>query len=421
MVARFGRDGVKQQLRSHLDALRLSSHSAMFSMESVARSVESGLGESLVIPLQRVINGTGILIHTNLGRSPIDPAAWQSGGELATRYSNLEFDLERGDRGARDGHISGLASRLFGCEAAILVNNNAGAVLLLLAAIAARRDVIVSRGELVEIGGSFRVPDVIAQGGARLVEVGTTNRTRRRDYEKALTRRTGAVLKVHRSNFALVGFTESASVAELVEVGRARKVPVVMDEGSGRVVDLSKYGFAKTATVRELIESGVDAVTCSTDKLLGSLQGGLILGRREIVSKCAAHPLMRALRAGKESYGTLAATLRSFLTGKYEEEIPIYRMLATPIASLRLRAEALASKMKARVVETRSALGGGTTPTESIPSIALAFSGNPDRLAESLRRNDPPVIGRIEQGRFLLDLRTIFPSDDEVILRPLSS
>ena len=420
-MARFGRDGVKQQLRSDLNALRLSSHSALFSMESVARSVESGLGQSLVIPLQRVINGTGILIHTNLGRSPIDPAAWQSGGELATSYSNLEFDLERGYRGARDGHISGLASRLFGCEAAILVNNNAGAVLLLLAAIAAKRDVIVSRGELVEIGGSFRVPEVIAQGGARLVEVGTTNRTRRRDYEKALTRRTGAVLKVHRSNFELVGFTESATVDELVEVGRARKVPVVMDEGSGRVVDLSKYGFAKTATISELIESGVDAVTCSTDKLLGSLQGGLILGRREIVSKCAAHPLMRALRAGKESYGTLAATLRSFLTGKYEEEIPIYRMLATPISSLRLRAEALASKVNARVVDTRSVLGGGTTPTESIPSIALAFSGNPDRLAESLRRNDPPVIGRIEQGRFLLDLRTIFPSDDEVILRPLSS
>lgn len=421
MVARFGRDGVKQQLRSDLNALRLSSHSALFSMESVARSVESGLGESLVIPLQRVINGTGILIHTNLGRSPIDPAAWQSGGELATSYSNLEFDLERGDRGARDGHISGLASRLFGCEAAILVNNNAGAVLLLLAAIAAKRDVIVSRGELVEIGGSFRVPEVIAQGGARLVEVGTTNRTRRRDYEKALTRRTGAVLKVHRSNFELVGFTESATVDELVEVGRARKVPVVMDEGSGRVVDLSKYGFAKTATISELIESGVDAVTCSTDKLLGSLQGGLILGRREIVSKCAAHPLMRALRAGKESYGTLAATLRSFLTGKYEEEIPIYRMLATPISSLRLRAEALASKVNARVVDTRSVLGGGTTPTESIPSVALAFSDNPDRLAESLRQNDPPIIGRIEQGRFLLDLRTIFPSDDEVILRSLSS
>lgn len=416
---RFGRDVVKQHLTRHLADLRSSSVFPGFSLHESARAVETSISGALAPSLRRVINATGILIHTNLGRSPIDQRVWAAGGEVAGSYSNLEFDLEKGERGKRDEHISGIAAQLFGCEAALLVNNNAGAVLLVLAAIAAGKEVLVSRGELVEIGGSFRIPEVIQQGGAKLKEVGTTNRTRARDYADAITRRTAAILKVHRSNFQLVGFTESPSVSELVEIGTKRKIPVVMDEGSGRVVDLARYGFESHPTVRQLLEAGLDALTCSTDKLIGSLQGGLILGRRALIDRCARHPLVRALRAGKESYGTLAATLRSYLTGKYEEEVPIYRMLTTPLPELRRRAEAIARAVSAEVIETRSALGGGTTPTESIPSVAVALRGPVMHFADSLRAGNPPIVARIENDQLILDLRTVFPDEDALIAEAL--
>jgi L-seryl-tRNA(Ser) seleniumtransferase len=412
VIERFGRAGVKEHLTGYLDQFRRSAGSRVFSLAESAGRVEEMLVRSRTSPLRRVINGTGIIVHTNLGRSPIDPRLWDEAAGLVAGYSNLEFDVEEGERGKRDEHIRGLAAQVFGCEAAILVNNNAAAVLLLLATIAAKKDVLVSRGELVEIGGSFRVPEVIEQGGARLVEVGTTNRTRVRDYADAITRRTAAILKVHRSNFQIVGFTETTNVDELIEVAHAKKVPVVMDEGSGRVVDLGGYGFARQPTVRELLDQGVDVVTCSTDKLIGALQGGLIMGRSEIVDRCAKHPLMRALRVGKESYGTLAATLRSFLAARHEQEIPIYRMLATPLEELRDRASRIGL---GEVTETRSALGGGTTPTETIPSFGVAFRGRAESMSESLRRWDPPIIGRIERDRYILDLRTILPSEDAIV------
>src|SRR5205085_4061593 len=279
-------------------------------------------------------NATGILIHTNLGRSPIDKTIWDAAQDVVRGYSNLEFDLDRGERGARDEHLSSLCQSLFGCEAAILTNNNAAGTLLVLASVAAKKEVIVSRGELVEIGGAFRVPDVIQQGGAKLREVGTTNRTRARDYADAVGRKTAAMLRVHRSNFTIVGFTETPSVEDLVEVARAKKVPLLYDEGSGRVVDLHPYGFSVESTLADLIAQGVDVVTCSTDKLIGATQGGLILGREEFVAKCRRHPLMRALRAGKESYAVIGETLRAFATSKHELVVPIYRMLATSVEEL---------------------------------------------------------------------------------------
>jgi L-seryl-tRNA(Ser) seleniumtransferase len=308
--------------------------------------------------------------------------------------------------------VSALAARLFGCEAALLVNNNAAAVLLVLAALARGREVVVSRGELVEIGGSFRVPDVIEQGGAKLREVGTTNRTRAADYEAALSRRTGALLQVHQSNFQIVGFTEAPRLEDLAAVAAKKKVPLVVDEGSGRVVDLARYGFRSEPTIRELFQAGADVVTCSADKLIGAVQGGLILGSKRHLDLCAKHPLMRAFRPGKESFAVIGATLVSFLRGAHESEIPIYQMLSASIETLRSRAESLAKGSEARIVATECALGGGTTPDESIPSIGLQIDGNPNELHRRFRTLRLPVIGRIVDDRFVIDLRTVLPEED---------
>ncbi|HUO84323.1 MAG TPA: L-seryl-tRNA(Sec) selenium transferase [Thermoanaerobaculia bacterium] len=414
LAARFGRSRVKEVARSILDRVRLEPESRDFSIPDAAAEIERALAETLG-GLRRVINGTGVLIHTNLGRAPISRAIWESAGTLMDAYTDLELDLESGQRGSRNDHISAVAAELFGAEAALLVNNNAAAVMLVLAAIAAGREVIVSRGELVEIGGSFRVPDVIRQGGAKLREVGTTNRTRASDYEDAVSRRTAAILVVHRSNFQIVGFTESPAIEEVVEVARARKVPLVYDEGAGRVVDLAKYGFERSQTLSQTLRAGVDVVTCSTDKLIGSVQGGLILGRRAILERVASHPLMRALRVGKESYAVTVATLRAFIAERQEEEIALYRTLAISLDELRSRALKMTEGLPLKVVESQSTLGGGTTPTELIPSIAVAAKGAVTRFQKTLLGNVPPLLGRIHNDRFLVDLRTVDPADDPAV------
>jgi L-seryl-tRNA(Ser) seleniumtransferase len=405
----FGRERLKQAVVAHLDAIRRDR--AAYSEPELLAAARAALSESTATTLRRVVNGSGVIIHTNLGRSPIDPALWRDAQRVVAGYSNLEFDLEHGARGARDEHLSSLCRTLFGCEAAVLTNNNAAGTLLLLASIAAGKEVLVSRGELVEIGGSFRVPDVIQQGGAKLREVGTTNRTRARDYAEAVTKKTAAILRVHRSNFEIVGFTETPSVAELVDVARAKKIPMLYDEGSGRAVDLQPYGFAPGETLRELLALGVDAVTCSTDKLLGATQGGLILGSEAIVAKVRRHPLMRALRAGKESYAVIAETLRAFAIGRHEERLPIYRMLATPLEALRARAAQLVEGTAARIVESECALGGGTTPAETIPSIAVELEGNAAALHERFLHNDPPIVGRVQNDRFTIEMRTLLDDD----------
>jgi L-seryl-tRNA(Ser) seleniumtransferase len=413
LVEEFGRARVKAAVAAHLDGLRRDR--IPWDERAADGAIRALAGDSTASSLRRVVNGSGVIIHTNLGRSPVGPAIWQRAAEIATGYSNLEFDLAAGDRGARDEHLSALCATLFGCQAAVLANNNAAAVLLLLSAVARDREVIVSRGELVEIGGSFRVPDVIQQGGARLREVGTTNRTRAGDYADAAGAGTAAILRVHRSNFEIVGFTETPSIDELISVARAKSVPLLYDEGSGRVVDLAKYGFASAPTIRELIAAGVDAVTCSTDKLIGATQGGLILGSEEIVAKCRKHPLMRALRAGKESYAVIAETLRAFATERHEEEIPIYRMLAAPLDALRARAEELVRGTECRVVASDCALGGGTTPAETIPSVAVAVPGNATENAARFLANDPPIVGRIVDDAFTIDVRTLMDGDLETV------
>ncbi len=418
LLARFGRSEVKDELARQLDDFRRDPSTIEGEAAAIAGMVEGRLDRALTPSLRPVINATGIIIHTNLGRSPLGGGLLDSAAARIASYSNLEFDLATGMRGKRDEHVAELAARLFGCEGAILVNNNASAVLLLLAATARGREVVVSRGELVEIGGSFRVPEVIVQGGAILREVGTTNRTRASDYAAAAGKETAALLRVHRSNFEIVGFTESPELSELVAVARAKGVPLFYDEGSGRVVDLERYGFSSGPTLREIIASGVDAVTCSTDKLIGATQGGLILGRRSVIEACAKHPLMRALRAGKESYAVIGETLRAFLTGKQEELVPIYAMLAAPLEALRGRAESIARSVPgAAVRETRAALGGGTTPTEMIASAGIAIrpSGGADALRRRLLSLARPIVTRIEDDELILDVRTVFPADDDAV------
>lgn len=419
LASEYGRDRVKQAVAGHLEALR-ASRGAWDEEEAVSR-VGEAVASSTAVGLRRVINASGVIIHTNLGRSPIGVELWSEAEALVTGYSNLEFDLEAGERGRRDAHLTGLCRSLFGCEAALLTNNNAAAVLLLLSALAAKKEVVVSRGELVEIGGGFRVPEVIQQGGAKLREVGTTNRTRARDYAAAITKKTAAILRVHRSNFDIVGFTETPSVEDLVDVARVKRVPMLYDEGSGRAVDLARYGFSRAMTIRELIEAGVDAITCSTDKLLGATQGGLILGREEIIERCRKHPLMRALRAGKESYAAIGFTLRAFATGRHERLVPVYTMLATPLEELRRRGEDLARGSQAQVIESRAVLGGGTTPAESIPSIALRVRGEAAANQARFLRMSPPIVGRIEDGAFTLDLRTVLPVDLPILRQALTA
>lgn len=409
LIREFGRERVKEAVVDHLTGLR-ATRSAYEEGETVT-AVAAAISAATRSSLRRVINGTGVIIHTNLGRSPIHSSIWAEAAEIVSGYSNLEFDLEKGERGARDEHLTSLCRTLFGCEAAILANNNAAGTMLVLAALAAKKEVIVSRGELVEIGGAFRVPDVIQQGGASLREVGTTNRTRARDYADAVTRKTAAILRVHRSNFDIVGFTETPTVAELVAVARQKKVPLLYDEGSGRIVEIHPYGFTPEATLAELIGQGVDVVMCSTDKLIGATQGGLIFGREELIAKCRRHPLMRALRAGKETYAVVAATLRAFATRKHEECVPVYRMLSTPLETLRTRAEMLVRGTPCSIVESRCALGGGTTPTETMASIAVQVPGNAGELQARFLRNDPPIAGRVQNDRFTIDVRTLQESD----------
>jgi len=419
-ITEFGRDRVKDALVMHLEALRHDRRA--FDERAAVDDVRNQLTTATASTLRRVVNGSGVIIHTNLGRSPIDAAVWSRAAAITTGYSNLEYDLGEGSRGRRDEHLTDLCRTLFGCEAAILTNNNAAGTLLLLAAVAGAQtgvsvphEVIVSRGELVEIGGSFRVPDVIQQGGARLREVGTTNRTRAADYDAAVSDASAAILRVHRSNFEIVGFTESPSIDDLVTVARKRGLPLLYDEGSGRVVDLASYGFHSAPTIRELIAGGVDAITCSTDKLIGATQGGLILGTEDLIGRCRRHPLMRALRAGKESYAVIAETLRAFATGRHETEIPIYRMLATPIDVLRRRAEEMTQGTACRVIDSACALGGGTTPTETIPSIAIEVPGDATQLASRFLRHDPPIVGRIVDDRFTIEVRTLNDEDRAVV------
>jgi L-seryl-tRNA(Ser) seleniumtransferase len=386
----------------------------------VARLIES-VTRTGAFSLRPVLNGTGVVLHTNLGRALLSPLALERLAQVAGQYTNLELDVATKERGSRYSHVEALLRRLTGAEDALVVNNNAAAVLLALETLAHGKEVIVSRGELIEIGGEFRIPDIMLRSGALLREVGATNRTHLRDYAEAIGPQTALLLKVHTSNYRVVGFTADVSSRELVDLGRQRGLPVMEDLGSGCLVDLRPYGFPPEPIVREVVASGVDLVSFSGDKLLGGPQAGIIVGRRELVGRLKKNPWNRALRIDKLTLAALEATLYAYDAGQAVETVPTLRLLTEPLASIRQRARRVAARLSAdvraslgaSVVEDHAQVGGGALPTVDLPTAAVALGSTPEAaraLDAALRRGDPPVIGRIVDDRLLLDCRTILPS-----------
>jgi L-seryl-tRNA(Ser) seleniumtransferase len=398
----------------------------------LGRRVAAKLTESGLFSLTPVINATGVVLHTNLGRALLSSLAQERLREIAAAYSNLEMDVARKERGSRYTHVDGLLRRLSGGEASLVVNNCASAVLLALESLARGKEVIVSRGELIEIGGEFRVPDIMRRSGAVLREVGTTNRTHLKDYAEAIGPETGLILKVHTSNYRVVGFTAAVSARELAELGHARGIAVMEDLGSGGLVDLTRYGFPYEPTVPEVVASGVDLVSFSGDKLLGGPQAGIVVGRAELVERLARNPLNRALRIDKFTIAALEATLYAYEAGTALETIPTLRMLTEPIGSIRRRGRRILGRVPAdtrrglgaRIVDARSQVGGGALPMVELPTAAIAL-GTPARpagqLDEALRAGRPPVLGRLLDDRLLLDCRTVLGSDATTLVTRLSA
>ncbi len=382
--------------------------------------------------LLRVINATGVLVHTNLGRAPLSDEALAAIQATAQGYSNLEYDLSSGERGSRHAHVSDLLARVTGAEAGMVVNNNAAAVLLALTALASGGEVVVSRGQAVEIGGGFRIPDVLRRSGATLVEVGTTNRTYVADYEQAIGPETALLLRVHSSNFRVVGFTHEVEIEELAELGRRRGVPVLDDLGSGALLDTAAFGLAQEPMPQRSIAAGAALVCFSGDKLLGGPQAGLLVGQRGYIERLRRHPLARAVRVDKMTLAGLQVTLLHYARGEAAKKIPIWRMIATPAEELERRVQKWAGDVSlwgiaAQVVETQATLGGGSLPGETLSSRALGLAAaelakrglSLDEAARRLRAGHPPVVGRIERGLLLLDARTVQPAEDVSLLASL--
>ena len=441
LETRYGRGALLEALRAETAGLRdrlASGHIAAITVGEAIDEIEIGTEKRLRTALRpsllRVINATGVIVHTNLGRAPLSEAALARVSAVAGGYTNLEYDVARGTRGRRDVHAEHLIARLTGAEAGLVVNNNAAATMLILAALAAGREVIISRGELVEIGGGFRVPDVMVQSGAVLREVGTTNRTRVNDYAAAITDRTGLILRVHPSNFTVVGFTERPALDELVALGRRFKVPVAEDLGSGwlgRPLDAARgrpvrdelpEALRHEPIVSESIAAGADVVCFSGDKLLGGPQAGIIAGRREALDQIRRHPLMRALRVDKLTYAALEATLEEHAIGR-QDDVPVQRMLRMGRDEIGRRADALAAALNqsgwtARVIDGMSTVGGGSAPGSELPTrlVEIMKDGmSADQIEQYLRSLEPPVIARIHDDRVVLDLRTVLLSEEETL------
>jgi L-seryl-tRNA(Ser) seleniumtransferase len=418
-------DLLRAAARAEIDLLRNEIQQAVALPEAapldlLVGRVAARLARELTPSLLPVINASGVIIQTNLGRAPLSAGALAAMARVGAGYSNLEYDLEAGERGSRSTHLESLLRRLTGAEAAMAVNNNAAAVYLALSGLALGREVIISRGQAVEIGGGFRIPDVLRQSGADLVEVGTTNRTYVSDYAAAIAERTALLLRVHTSNFRLMGFVHETSLAEMAELGHARGVPVLDDLGSGTLLATAPYGLTAEPTVQESVAAGADLVTCSGDKLLGGPQAGLIVGRRELVERLKRHPLARALRVDKTTIAGMEATLLSYLSGRATDEIPVWRMIAAPLEGLRARAEILAGRLslagtQAAVASCASAVGGGSLPGETLPSAGVSLSPGSDGLSRRLRLGTPAVVARLADGRLIFDLRTVLPEQDDAL------
>ena len=427
-------ESVKSLLGLHprrivVDAVRTAVEEARRTETPVLTAEEWGDRISIAIErdrtpsLRRVFNATGVVLHTNLGRAPLADAALAAMRDVSEGFSNLEYDTETGRRGSRYSHCANLLKRLTGAEDALVVNNCAAALVLALSALAKKREVLVSRGELVEIGGSFRIPDIMSSAGVKLVEVGTTNRTHDDDYRRAITPKTGAIVKIHRSNFSIEGFTSDVSVEKLAFIAGEHGLPVIHDIGSGLLISLDEYGLQGEPLASDAVRAGATLVLMSGDKLLGGPQAGIILGKAEAVAKLRKNPLARALRVDKLTLSALEATLRLYLEPeRARREIPVLAMLTASVEDILSRAAALAASLQtagiaARVVATRSSPGGGAFPTAEIPSsaVAVGIGGDVNAIEQTLRQGETPVIGRIMDQELLLDLRSVMPRDDSAL------
>lgn len=372
--------------------------------------------------LRKVINGTGTIIHTNLGRSKFSERVIKNISEIGANYNNLEYDLEKGQRGSRYSHLESLICKVTGAEAAVVVNNNAAAVILALNELSKGKETIVSRGELVEIGGSFRVPEIMKLSGSKLVEVGATNRTHPKDYREAITEETGLLLKVHTSNYKMSGFVSSVSVEEIAALGKEKGILTMEDIGSGVLVDFSKYGVTKEPTVQESIAAGIDIVTFSGDKLLGGPQGGIIVGKKAIIEKLAKNQYMRAFRMNKMSIAALEVTFKYYLDEREAiKNIPTLNMILENSQKVKEKTEKLHQELEklgieSTIISTRAKIGGGSMPEETVPSYGIAFQGNANVLEEKFRKNILPIIGRIYEDRFVIDMKTVSKEEIDVIL-----
>jgi L-seryl-tRNA(Ser) seleniumtransferase len=422
LVAQYGHDQTVRALRRVVETARQSAlNGGDIPPESdlIAQAADLLMRASRPT-LRPVINATGVIIHTNLGRAPLSDEALAAMRAVGGGYSTLEYELEPGTRGKRDRHIERILLDVTGAEAGMVVNNNASAVLLALLALAHGREVIISRGQLIEIGGGFRIPDVMAQGGARMVEVGTTNRTRLRDYESAITEHTAAIVRAHASNFKVIGFTESVPLADLGALAHARGLIVLDDIGSGALLETASFGLAHEPTARESLADGADLVMFSGDKLLGGPQAGIIIGRADLIDTLKRHPLARAVRADKLCLAGLSATLDHYRRGEALDKIPVWRMISLPLDTIRARAESWAAVVAGEVIASESTIGGGSLPGETLPTWVFApHVDQPNAAAAHLRRHDPPVVARVAQDRLLLDPRTVLPGEDEVVLDAL--
>jgi len=432
LLAAYARAAVTGLAREALASAREETTETPPTADEVAERVAAMAHERWRIGPRPVINATGVILHTNLGRAPLSRAAADAALTVACGYSALEFDTRSGKRGSRHDHLAPLLREVTGAEDGIAVNNTAAALVLALAALCRRREVIVSRGQAVEIGGGFRIPDIMRQSGATLVEVGTTNRTRLSDYEDALTERTGAILRVHSSNFRIIGFTESVPVAQLAPLARARGVPLIDDVGSGALLDVRRYGLAAEPLVRDSVSVGADLVLFSGDKLLGGPQAGVIVGRAASVARLRKHPLMRALRLDKVTIALLSATLLHYVRGEAEREIPVWRMIAARPEELEARAREWLRLLPAldgvvaAVEPVQSTVGGGSLPGETLPSYALTLRAARRAaawamgVAAALRTGEPAVVARVEDDRLVVDPRTVLPEEGDRLVAALN-
>lgn len=428
LIAAYGRSKTVEAVRDVLADLRLrlrqlkggQNVATILSIENenILAVAESRLADLMRPSLVSVINATGVVLHTNLGRAPLSQAAIRAIQQVVSGYSNLEYDLERGSRGTRLVHAEALLRQLTGAEAALVVNNNAAGLLLALTALARRKRVLIARSQLVEIGGGFRIPDVMSQSGAKLVEVGTTNRVHVRDYEDGLQEPAALVLRVHHSNFRIIGFTTEPSLEEMTALAHARGIPLLDDLGSGVLLDTAQFGLPHEPTVQESLAAGADLVCFSGDKLLGGPQAGILVGRAAMIAQIKKHPLARAVRADKLCLATLSATLLHYLKDEAVAEIPIWKMIAQTPAQLQARANAWSEKLgSGEVVAGQSTVGGGSLPEETLPTWLLALTlPQPNRVLARLRAASPPVIARVEADRVVFDPRTVLPEQDDALL-----